>query len=129
MPPGASMTITTGLDAVAVYLQEYWAYLLVYYCAWGLFCWHFLSRLGYKGKARGIWLFVVILSPATMFILFCCPWPCNRELRRLRRFVSELQVATLDDVERRYLQKWHKEKKTKAEIEKELRQLRQKVQK
>ena len=88
---------------------------------WAWFWWHVISKVGYRGLARKLWLVAMCIPPlpaATMLLLLALPWPVYGQLRRQVKAGEELEAE---------LKQLHPRLKAKQDIESELNQLRHQI--
>lgn len=55
---------------------------------WVLLWWHTITKIGYRGLARKLWLVGMCIPPFLSVVLVCLlvlPWPVLRQLRQLRK--------------------------------------------
>lgn len=72
------LVISTALTAVL------WAWMWLF----------IISKIGYRGLSRKLWLVGMCLPPvfpAVMLALLLLPWPVQRELKKLKKAIPEIQ--------------------------------------
>ena len=61
---------------------------------WAWMWLHIISKIGYRGLSRKLWLVGMCLPPifpAVMIGLLILPWPIQQELKKLRKAIPEIK--------------------------------------
>jgi uncharacterized membrane protein len=64
---------------------------------WGWLWWHVITKIGYQGLLRRLWLVGMCIPPLfaiVMVLLLVLPWPICRQLRQLKKQQSD---GAIDD--------------------------------
>lgn len=62
---------------------------------WAWMWLHVITKAGYRGLPRKLWLVGICLPPVAPFVviaLLISPWPVYRELKRLRKSIPEIKA-------------------------------------
>lgn len=55
---------------------------------WTWLWWHVITKIGYRGLARKLWLVGMCIPPflsITLVLLLALPWPICRQLRQMKK--------------------------------------------